>query len=87
MIDIASYYILVGTAFTAGTITFYEQGADGNYRPLATPAPIAFGALTLNAALNGTFTTGPFHGLQLQIAGGLTGTIVYLELKGTIRNQ
>lgn len=86
MIDLASYYILVGTAFTAGTITFYEQGADGVYRPLAVPAPIAFGALTLNASLNGVLN-GPFHGLQIQIASSATGTIVYVELKGTVRSQ
>jgi hypothetical protein len=93
MIDIASYYIATGAGvFTAGAVTFYEQGADGNWRPLFIPTAITFGgtapnALAANTVYNQPFTTGPFHGLQIQISGSLVGTFTYLELKGTIRNQ
>jgi hypothetical protein len=81
MITNASYYITAGTGVTAGTVTFYELGLDGTWRPLASPAPVSTVVLTA-ANYNGTIS-GQFHGLQIQVTGLTGGNLTYLELKGT----
>jgi hypothetical protein len=77
----ASYYITAGTGVTAGTVTFFELGLDGTWRPLASPAPVST-VFATSPNYNGAFT-GQFHGLQAQVTGLTGGNLTYLEIKGT----
>ena len=69
--------IVNGTA--TGTLTFQELGLDGQWRAMATPAPISLTAVTTNVVI-----TGSYHGIRLNLSALAVSTVTYCELRATV---
>jgi hypothetical protein len=76
----ASYAFTAGTTGVGTVVTFQTQGADGVYRPLASPAPIT---VANSQVYNGTIPA-PIGALQLVVSSLVGNGIASASLSGSL---